>query len=221
MLIHPFTYNYPKHYFSDFLKKRNYREHTLKNKNTINLENKSTWINGDNGAGKSTFLKLISGRLRCSQKIISDQGKTIFDLETLQKSIVQDATMSENAKLISYMLSSNNILSPKDIFERLMKKCSEYGNTPYVELSSGWKKRLILYAIESIASEVIIIDEWIGVIDKQTLQSEEIKSILETKQLILTTHNATLAKKYCKNEIVIDAGVIKKQGENDNGKKTN
>lgn len=136
----------------------------------IVLKNQRLGIIGANGCGKSTLMKIITGKLK------PDSGEMEIG-DTVQIGyFAQEVTeMDENQRVIDYIKDTAEYIPTKDgritasqMLERfLFDSAMQY--TPIEKLSGGEKRRLYLLKVLMEAPNVLILDEPTNDLDIPTL----------------------------------------------------
>ena len=184
----------------------------------INLEiNKGDTIvlQGSNGCGKSTLLKLLNGL------IFAEEGEYYYDNELITQDKMKDSKFSKSFhKHIGFVFQNpdvqlfcNNVyeeiafgpiqmgLSDEEIKKRVSDLLTLLNiehirdRAPY-HLSGGEKKRVALASVLSMNPEVLVLDEPLAGLDKNTQDwlidfLQELQSVGKT--LIISTHDDSLA----------------------------
>jgi len=157
---------------------------------------------GENGSGKSTFLKLISGQISPSGgKITIDdrpfvnESRRRFAILGESKFIYLDLTIKENLGL-STALEKNEV-------ENL---CSEFGldylsSRTVRQLSSGQKQKVSAVKAISSKSDFLVLDEPLNFLD--TDSKIKLVNILEAsnKTVVLVSHESDYFSQFKKMEI--------------------
>lgn len=177
--------------------------------NDINLEIKQgefISIIGNNGEGKSTFVKLLSGVLSPTKGNILINNlntKSKKDFINLRKNISIVFQNPENQIIFERVYEEleftlKNLSVPKENIEKQIDSALEltgmknfkYFNTS--ELSMGQKQKIVIAEALSINSEIIALDEPTAMLDP--ISKKEIMKILSDlnklgKTIIIVTHN--------------------------------
>jgi ABC-type polysaccharide/polyol phosphate transport system ATPase subunit len=114
---------------------------------------------GRNGAGKSTALKMLAGRLRPTAGTLVVNGRISCILE-LGMGLNPNLTGRQNARVLALFLG----LDPWRIDEQLdaildFAELGEFADQPLAHYSTGMKARLSISALTALEPEVLILDE--------------------------------------------------------------
>lgn len=174
---------------------------------------------GENGAGKSTYLKMLNGYLKPSGGTIYYEGKeTRFGSarHAVRKKIY---TIYQSSALIDlFTVKENMALSfPTKSSSELRAMIEKYGkdvdlNTRVALLSGGVKQRLeITRALESDA-KVLLLDEPTSVLayEERDRLFKDLQKLGEEKNLgiLITTHKLRDVIDYCKRVTVLKQGKV-------------
>ena len=198
--------------------------HALKGINAIIHKGEMLSIVGTNGAGKTTFSKVICGFERAQKGILELNG---VDLNTL--------SIKERADHIGYVMQNpNQMISKTKIFdevalglrnrgvaeeeirsgvEETLKICGLYPfrNWPVSALSYGQKKRVTIASILVLKPEMILLDEPTAGQDlKHYTEIMDFLSELNRQGItvVLITHDMHLMLEYTPRAIVFHAGHV-------------
>ena len=138
--------------------------------NYIVLKNQRLGIIGPNGCGKTTLMKLITGRIQ------PDEGEIVIG-DTIQIGyFAQEAEdMNENQRVIDYIKDVAEYVPTKDgriTASQMLERFLFDGNlqyTPIGKLSGGEKRRLYLCKVLMESPNVLILDEPTNDLDIPTL----------------------------------------------------
>lgn len=156
------------------------QEKVVFSQNSFRLElHKSLWIQGPNGCGKTTLLRLISGLEEPQEGQILWQG---FD------SMPQVAFLSHLAVLPQHR--SNDF----ELLPEILRDALEIGKLQGIEsLSAGQKQRIGLAMVFSTPAEVIVLDEpfaFIHTRDRDKILSAIVDvARIQNRVLIMTGHD--------------------------------
>ena len=192
---------------------------SLKINKFILKKSDSFLIYGDSGAGKSTFLNLLSGTLRPQEGAINILGTNIVDSSSAVKDKIRGdhfGIVFQTFNLLPYITVKNNILlgkaysnrkqllSSNDEVKILMDKLSlnykDLVDRKAYELSIGQQQRVAVARALIGKPEIIIADEPTSALDQDN-QKEFInllfKSLDENEQgLIMVSHDKKLSNKF-------------------------
>ncbi len=198
--------------------------HALKGINAIVHKGEMLSIVGTNGAGKSTFSKVVCGFEIAQQGILELDG---VDLNTL--------SIKERADHIGYVMQNpNQMISKTMIFdevalglrnrgiseeeikprvEETLKICGLYPfrNWPISALSYGQRKRVTIAAILVLRPEMILLDE--PTAGQDLKHYTEIMDFLtelnrQGVTVVLITHDMHLMLEYTPRAVVFNAGQV-------------
>lgn len=180
-------------------------------------------IVGRNGAGKSTFSKVICGFEKPQKGIIYLNGKDIADDSVKERADHVGYVMQNPNQMISKTMIREEVglglelkttLSSDEIKERVdetLKTCGlyEFRSWPISALSYGQKKRVTIASILSMNPEIIILDEPTAGQDfRHYTDIMEFLKELNKKgiTIILITHDMHLMLEYCSRAVVFTDG---------------
>ena len=197
----------------------------------LNLKiNKSEFvvIIGDNGAGKSSLINLISGNLFClSGQILIDgmdfSNKKNFERSKYISHVFQDFRAGTNGLMsvkenLSLALNKNNI----SLFKRAIKKENDDLfknmidldlNKKVDELSGGQRQKLSLIMAIINKPKILLLDEHTAALDPVTAKEimEFTNKIIKENNLtaMMVTHNLKMSVEYGDRLIFMRDGKIK------------
>ena len=198
--------------------------HALLGINAIVHKGEMLSIVGTNGAGKSTFSKVVCGFEKAQSGILEFRG---VDLNTL--------SIKERADHIGYVMQNpNQMISKVQIFDEValglrnrgvaeeeirprvedaLKVCGLYPfrNWPVSALSYGQKKRVTIASILVLKPEMILLDEPTAGQDlKHYTEIMDFLSELNRQGItvVLITHDMHLMLEYTPRAIVFNAGKV-------------
>ncbi|MBA8666292.1 ABC transporter ATP-binding protein [Holosporaceae bacterium 'Namur'] len=174
---------------------------------------------GHNGAGKTTLLRVLSGIYEPTAGSIEIKGK-ISSLTDIQLGMDADATGYENILLRGIFMG----MTPKEIEQKAEEiiqfaALEEFINMPLRTYSSGMYLRLAFAVSTCIEPEILILDEMIGVGDKNFMEKAKqrvSKLIGQSKIMILSSHDTSLLQKFCNKAIYMKHGEIMELGNINN-----
>ena len=171
---------------------------------------------GENGAGKSTILNMISGIVK------PDIGEILFDGEVIYSSDKKTNT-DVNLRKIGYITQKNCLFSHLNVLENItiglkiskedvqLKKYLEEFNLDKIlnkypeEISGGQKQRVAIVRALIRNPKIILMDEAFSAIDEHTKKClrEKTKELVNEKQvpLVFVTHDREEAE-YMSKEII-------------------
>ena len=161
---------------------------------------------GENGAGKSTILRMISGAELPDTGHITSQLQVSFPLG-FAGSFNGSLTGIENTRFVAriYGKDTENVIEYVEDFAELGK----HFYAPVRTYSSGMKARLSFGVSLAIDFECYLVDEIIAVGDSRFKEKSKkaFMKKLETAKIIMVSHSNTTLKDYC------DMGIIMRNGK--------
>jgi len=170
---------------------------------------------GLNGSGKSTFLRLLAGIYSPTSGTVNVDG-TITTLFDLSLGMDDEATGYDNMYIAGAILGLSrlkvsNMIPDIESFTEL----GEALDRPIKTYSAGMKVRLAFGMVTNAHSEIMLIDEIVGVGDMKFLDkaSKRVKAASEhSKILLLASHAEFVLKDFCDTGLVFSEGKIVKYG---------
>jgi lipopolysaccharide transport system ATP-binding protein len=166
---------------------------------------------GHNGAGKSTFLKMVAGLYPISSGVRKVDGKirSLFDLSL---GFEPDATGRENILyrgLLLGMSPSAMRLLEQEIVE--FADIGEFIDYPIKTYSAGMQVRLAFAISTAIGGDIMLIDEVIGAGDANFMAKAKVrigKLIEQANILVLATHDFQSLTSLCNRAVVLHHGTL-------------
>lgn len=166
---------------------------------------------GHNGAGKSTLLRVLSNIYEPTSGTIYYDGK-ISSLLNVMLGINPESTGYENIFIRGLLLG----LTRKEIEQKIeeIADFTELGDFLYVPIrtySQGMQMRLAFAVATSIQPEILLMDEVIGVGDKDFIERAQnrLSALIQKSSIvILATHSHDILKKICNKILIMKAGKI-------------
>lgn len=190
--------------------------HAIKNMTLTIANGERVSIIGHNGAGKSTFLKMISGIYPPTSGQIEVKGKisSMFELAT---GFEMELSGWDNIYLRGLMLGE----SPDSIKLKMneIAEFSELGdflNMPVKYYSSGMFVRLAFSVSTAIEPDILLLDEVVGAGDAAFISkaNRRMKSMMNTaKIMVLVTHGMSDAINMTNRCIWLERGNVMMDGD--------
>lgn len=165
---------------------------------------------GNNGAGKSTALKMITGVAFPSAGTVCVQGRVSALLE-LSAGFDMQLTGRENIAIRGYIggLNARQIaeLEP-GIIE--FAELGTYIDQPMRTYSSGMKARLGFAYASAIEPDILVVDEALSVGDRRFSKKclDRVREIMKHDEVtvLFVTHSSSAAAEFCTRGIVLKKG---------------
>ncbi|MBK7665048.1 MAG: ABC transporter ATP-binding protein [Sterolibacteriaceae bacterium] len=170
---------------------------------------------GQNGAGKSTFLKLVTGTVRATTGRVNLGGRVSAILE-LGLGFNPDFTGRQNVFLSGGLMgfSSSELTSLIPGIEEFAE-IGEFFDQPLRVYSSGMQARLAFAVATAVRPDLLIVDEVLSVGDSY-FQHKSFDRIREFRKqgtsLLFVTHGMGDVRALCDRVILLDKGMIAKEG---------
>jgi len=173
---------------------------------TLDLPHRNIGVLGRNGAGKSTFLRLISGI------VDPDRGRIRRDVRIswpvgFRGSFHGQLTGAENVRFVArlYGMDENAIIRAVADFAEL----GPFLHQPVRSYSSGMTARLAFGLSMSIQFDTYLVDELMSVGDANFREKSRLafQSRLRTSRMIMVSHSMGALRQHC------DCGLLIHQGK--------
>ncbi len=208
-----------KDIFFGFLKRKKVEEFVALKDVSFRVEQgESVGLIGDNGSGKTTILKVLSGVTVPTCGSVSVKGRVAGLLE-LGAGFHHDLTGRENIYLNGIILG----LSKKEIdnkFDQIVEYSGieDFIDMPLRKYSSGMFVRLGFSVAIHVDPDILLIDEVLAVGD-QSFQGKCLRTIEKFKEqgktLIFVSHDLNIVRHICDRVILIDRGEVAAEGKPD------
>ena len=200
-----------------FFKPRNPKiNKALKNVTFDVHRGESIGIIGDNGAGKSTILKMITGVAFPTEGEVVVSGKVAALLE-LTAGFSTEMTGRENIYLKGYILGLKDAYI-REIEERIIDfaQLGDYIDQPVRTYSSGMKMRLGFAINVNIDPDILVVDEALSVGDASFKRKckDKINEIIESGTTVLyVSHNPESVAEICDRALYLRKGELMYDGD--------
>jgi lipopolysaccharide transport system ATP-binding protein len=200
-----------------FWRKQYYDDvHVLQNVNLDVRRGERVGIIGRNGAGKSTMLKIICGRMGPSTGSVSVNGKVQALLE-MGTGFHPEFTGRQNiqASLVYQGLNGAQIAeAEEEILD--FTELDEFIDRPIKTYSAGMYARLAFATATAVRPEILIIDEILGAGDLYFAGkcNERMKRLTEESgaTVLFVSHDLNSVQKLCDRVVWVDRGRIHRSG---------
>lgn len=199
-----------------FIKPKNPKIHHALNDVSFSIkQGESVGILGDNGAGKSTMLKMITGVTFPTTGEVDVDGKVAALLE-LTAGFSLEMTGRENIYLKGYILGLEDEYI-KQIEEEIVEfaQLGDYIDQPVRTYSSGMKMRLGFAINVNIEPDILVVDEALAVGDNAFKRKckAKIKEIIGKGVTVLyVSHSTPSVQEICDRAIYLRKGKLMYDG---------
>jgi lipopolysaccharide transport system ATP-binding protein len=185
--------------------------HALKHINLDILPGQRVGLLGHNGAGKSTFLKMLAGLYPISSGLREVLG-TVRSLFDLSLGFEPDASGRENILYRGLLLG----LTPhfmREIEDEVVAfaDLGEFIDYPIKTYSAGMQVRLAFAISTAVGGDILLLDEVIGAGDANFMAKakQRIMSLIEKSEiLVLASHDFGALQSICERGLVFHHGEI-------------
>jgi ABC-type polysaccharide/polyol phosphate transport system ATPase subunit len=166
---------------------------------------------GHNGAGKSTFLRLISGIYEVSSGTFR-AGCSVYPM--IQKSFLTGPDLSAlQAVKGHYLLMHGNLRGFSEYLDEIVEfsELGDFIHLPMKGFSEGMSARLLFALLTSGSHDCLALDEGFGAGDARFFEraQKRMESFIQAAgTLILASHSNNLLRQFCTRGLVFNKGQI-------------
>lgn len=175
-------------------------------------------IIGNNGAGKSTLLKIITGTTQPTEGQVELGGRVAALLE-LGMGFHPEFTGRQNAFMAGQLLGHSTATIAQHFAEiEAFAEIGDYIDQPVRTYSSGMQVRLAFSVATLVRPDILIVDEALSVGDAyfQHKSFERIRQFRDQgTTLLFVSHSPGAVKTLCNRAILLDQGIIAREGSSD------
>ena len=174
---------------------------------------------GPNGAGKTTAINILCGLLTAGRGKVLINGSEV-SAETRRRvgiapqelSIYQDLTCRQNLRFFGQVFG----VPSRSVEKRIREMSDDFGleeylNTPVVQLSGGWKRRVNMAVALMHAPDLVVLDEpTVGVDVEARYELWNLIKRLHRRDVtvLLTTHHLEEAEALCQRIGILSDGSL-------------
>jgi len=157
-------------------------------------------VTGPNGSGKTTLLRTIAGIYSPTSGLVNIKGK-ISSLLDVSFGLDPEATGLENIRMRGVLMGLP-LKKIKSLEEEIANftELGKFINLPVRSYSSGMNMRLGFAVSTAIPSDILLLDEWLSVGDKDFAKKAETQlndMIDKTEIVIIASHDQRFIKNTC------------------------
>ena len=190
--------------------------HALQGVNLTLQAGDSLGVVGDNGAGKSTFLKMLAGTLPPTQGVCEVRGRRSALLE-LGTGLQPEFSGVDNARMGLALRGLAHAEIERCLPEVLaFAELGEFAHQPVKTYSSGMVVRLVFAVAAVIEPAVLIVDEALSVGDQyfQKKSLDRMRAILGNgTTLVFCSHNLYQVREMCRQAVWLEQGRVRMLGD--------
>jgi ABC-type polysaccharide/polyol phosphate transport system ATPase subunit len=166
---------------------------------------------GHNGAGKSTFLRLVAGIYVATSGLFKASCE-VFPM--IQKTFITGPDLSGlQAVKGHYLLTNGHLKGFASFLEEIIgfSELGDFIHLPMKRYSEGMSARLLFALLTSGKHECLALDEGFGTGDARYFnraQERLERFIQDSGTLILASHSDTLLRQFCRRGLVFSQGEI-------------
>ena len=164
---------------------------------------------GHNGAGKTTFLRLISGIYKHTSGFFKAHVP-VFPM--INKSFITSSELSGlQAIKAYYLLVHSNLHGFESFCDDVLSfsGLGDYIHLPLKTYSQGMESRLLFSILTGVTHDCLAMDEGFGAGDiafYEKAQERMSKFLCSTGTLLLASHSEDLLRRFCRRGLVFDGG---------------
>jgi capsular polysaccharide transport system ATP-binding protein len=194
-----------------YYKTKKGKNYILKNVSMIIPSNVNVGILGVNGAGKSTFLRMLGGIDFPNSGRISSNKSFSWPMG-LAGGFQGSMTGRQNVKFVAKIFGRDkNQIDEIVEFTKSFSEIGDYFDMPIKTYSSGMKSRLNFGLSLAFDFNYLLIDETLSVGDAKFKRKskEALMKKIETSNVLMVSHSMNDLKNICDVGIILDNGNIK------------
>lgn len=186
---------------------KGHRKYVARNLNAVFPDHGAVGLLGRNGAGKSTFLKVLAGTMRADSGRIISSGEISWQIG-FAGSFHPELTGAQNVRFVArvYGVDTGELLDYVADFAELGRSFYE----PFRTYSSGMRSRLAFGVSMGIPFSYYLIDEVTSVGDAsfRAKCTTVLQDRLKTAGAIVVSHADPVLKSLCQSGAVLENGLL-------------
>jgi lipopolysaccharide transport system ATP-binding protein len=164
---------------------------------------------GNNGSGKTTLLRVLSGIYEPVRGRLEVSGR-VSSLLDLSLGMDHEATGLENIVLRGVLMGLPPVAIQAKVNEIAeFSELGDYLSMPIRTYSSGMLLRLAFAVSTSVAPEILLLDEWLGVGDagfRDKAERRLLELIESSAIMVLASHDESLIRRFCSRMLRLEHG---------------